>query len=218
MNPFDNHEQEQEIINRAIQIDNLAKHPNPEFSAAYQKKKEELMTEKGAGHEKSRPVRTAAMLTSILLLFCFLVACSPVRDFIVKIYEDFSRYFSSGTAYQIADLEIVLPDLPDDYELAEDTKQEFLSIKAYRLKGSDTDDLRIMIETSSEKSNNINNENMTIQELEIDGKSCVLSRHKEQNCATLWCDFDFAVVEIYSTYFSDDELIQFVKNIKIKPK
>lgn len=219
MNPFDCHEWKDEINRRVLEMDELSQQPKPMFSSVYQEKKAEFIAGQRAAHKKYRPLRKALIAIYTLVLFVILAACTtPLRDFMIKAYEAFTSYISVGTAYSISDLQIDLPHIPEAYTLAEETAQEHLSIIIYRLQGSDADDLRITIDSSSRKRSNLNHEGVSKQEFDIDGYPCILSRQTDQDAATLLCDFEYASVEIYSTALSDDELIQFAQKINITLK
>ena len=179
------------------------------FSGKYKEHRASLIF----GHKKSRPHR-AAVVILIVILSIVLIACSEsVRKFLTEVYDTFTNYSVTGMAYPIADLYMEIPE-PDGYILTEKTTADYIYTAVYHKKGSDTDVLRITIDSSSERRSNLNNEDTAEQEFEIDGNPVILSRHSESGYGTLLYLSEYAAIEVYSL-LPDDELLEIAKQIEI---
>lgn len=94
---------------------------------------------------------------------------------------------------------------------------EYLYTATYQKKGSESDVLRITIDSSSERRSNLNNEDVSELECEVGGNRCILSRHAESGYATLLYISEYATIEIYSV-LPDDELLEIAEQFEISLK
>lgn len=216
MNPFNQHDIDETIENRADRLDKFAMPPEPVFSAEYERRKTAVI----GGHKKSR-LRKAAAVAVIFTLLCMLVACTrPVREFLIQVYEEFTSYFSTGHAYQMDDLDITFGYLPEEYELFEEAVQDTLYTATYTKKGDDASVLRIMIDSSSGRQSNLNNEGVRQQEYAINENPCILSRDDTTNDVSLFYDSGLVTVEIINinSTVTDDEFLRIIEELNITIK
>ena len=212
MKPLNKTEREKIIYHLAEDIDRAAQDKTHVFSEKYQEHRASLISR----HKKSRPYR-AAIVILIVILSVVLVACSEsVVKFLTEVYDAFTNYSVTGSASPIENLCIEMPE-PEGYILTEETTMEYFYTAVYYREGRDADVLRITVDSSSERRSNLNNENITEQELEIDCNPCILSRHADSGYATLLYRSEYAMIEVYSI-LPNDELLEIVKQIEISLK
>ena len=205
---FDTHD----IMNiHADRFSKFSKGPITVFSEEYEERKSALLKR----HKKSRHTRKIVIATVVIILSVALAACSkPVQEFLVQVYEKFTSYFSTGQTYNIADLSIEFGYLPDGYELMDEVSNVTVYIATYKREGSETDVLKIIIDSSSSRKSNMNNEDVTEQEYVVNGNFCTICRHNDKSEATLFYDAGIATVDISGT-LTDDEMIRLIEEITI---
>ena len=200
--------------NAAHVLDSMEHSPDPDFSEEYQQRNTTLLSQ----HRKSRRHKRVALIAVAVILSISLAACTkPIRDFFIQVFEQFTSYFSTGQEYKITELHIEIGYLPAGYVLTSEILEDTLYIATYQTDGGETGVLKIKIDSSSDKRNNINNQDVTGQEIIINGNTCIIVSHENEPEIILYYDSEIAVVQV-SGILPDDELIRVAQEMRITVK